>query len=164
MSYSFSRLPESRVEEAFAVLQRVAKSIEAKGRRQRISKTSLDTYRSWQAEQANYIVTKGDEIIGLITIRRELLVDWPEFVKLGPVWMVRALATHPDHRGKGVGAVAMREAINLCGGKESIYLDCVSEFLPSYYEQLGFTSIARQDQTCTDGKTYDISLMRYKSE
>ena len=165
MSRQFLPLSDDRVEEAFTLLQAVAKSIQAQGRRQRISKTSLDTYRRWQAEQANYAVTDSDEIIGLLTLRREPLVDWPDFLQLGPVWMLRALATHPDHGGEGVGVWAVPEAIKLCGAGELIYLDCVTEFLPGYYGQLGFKPIARQDRRYSaDNETYDITLMRYDGD
>ncbi len=161
MSFVFSQLLDSRVEEAFALLHLVAKSIQSQGRSQRISKTSLDTYRNWQAEKANYIVTEDDQIIGLLTCRRELLEHWPDFIDLGPIWMLRAIATHPDHGGKGVGTLAVSEAVKRCGVGEPTYLDCVSEFLPSYYQKLGFEPIGQQVRSYPDGESYDITLMRY---
>ncbi len=161
MSLTFSLLDDSRVEESFAVLGRVGAWIETQGRRQRISKTTLQTYRQWQSEGANYVVIEAGQIVGLITLRLESLDDWPEFLTLGRVPMIRALATHPDHRGKEVGAFAIREAIKRCGEKTAIYLDCVSDFLPAYYATLGFVPIDEQRRQYPDGEWYDITLMRY---
>lgn len=164
MSHRFSPLPDSRVEEAFAVLDLVGRWTQAQGRRQRISSILLDAYRRWQAEQANYIVTEDQQIVGLATLRRERLSDWPEFVELGPVWMLRGLATHPDRRGQGVGAFAVARALEQPDPNELVYLDCISQFLPGYYAQLGFERLARQQLTHADGESFDVTLMRYQRD
>jgi GNAT superfamily N-acetyltransferase len=163
MSLKFIALDDSRCEESFAVLDSVARWIQQQGRRQRISKISLPTYRQWQSEGANYVVTENDQIVGLVTLRNELLKDWPNFLSLGTVPMLRALATHPDHRGKGVGGFAIGEAAKLCYPRTAIYLDCVSEFLPNYYAQYGFVAIAEQRRNYPDDELYDITLMQKKT-
>ena len=160
MSLTFSILDDSRVEESFAVLDRVAHWIQEQGRRQRISKITLPTYRQWQSERANYVVTDNDQIVGLVTLRHELLEEWPDFWSLGSVPMLRALATHPDHRGKSIGGFAIGEAAKLCVECSAIYLDCISEFLPSYYALLGFVAIAEQRRNYPNDDPYDITLMR----
>lgn len=153
-----------RVEEAFAVLRAVGDWLDSQGRRQRISNTTLETYRQWQSENANYIVTENESIIGLATIRLETLEDWPQFAQLGQVLMLRGLATHLDHRGTGVGAFAVRQSIKSCDQDADVYLDCVSDFLPEYYAQLGFVSIARQQRDYPGSDPYDITLMRFRRE
>lgn len=164
MSYCFALLPAARVREAFDVLQLVAAKIAQSGRQQRISKTSLATYESWQAEGANYLVMDQNAIAGLVTLRQELLNDWPDSGEPAPVWMLRALATHPDYTARGVGTFAVRHAIALVDELTPVYLDCVSGFLPDYYQRLGFEPVARRDYQDDDGDTYDITLMRYRRQ
>ena len=50
-------------------------------------------------------------------------------------------------------------ALALVDPGEHLYLDCVSDFLPDYYGQLGFDLVARQTRCYPDG-VYDISLLR----
>lgn len=160
MSLKFSALQDSRVEEAFEVLKHVGKWLESQGRHQRISNTPFETYAQWQSEHANFVVTQHDEIIGLVTLRIERLDDWPAHSLLAPVIMLRALATHPGHQGKGVGAFAIRESIKRSGVGNTIFLDCVSDSLPQYYTKFGFTPVDQQVKTYPDGETYDITLMQ----
>lgn len=145
-------------EEAFGVLQSVAKWLQAKGRRQRISATTVKTYATWQAAGLNYVVLDAGAIVGVFTLCHEVLIDWPGVAPTHPVPFLRALATHPDHGGKGVGAMAIESALELAGS-EPLYLDCVSDFLPSFYSQHGFKPIQRQVRTYPDGD-YDITLMK----
>lgn len=159
MSFEFSSLDESRTHEAFEVLRCVGNWLDSRGIRQRISQTTIESYLQWQSEQANYVVSEGRQVIGLITIRQERLEDWPRFLDLGPVTMLRALATHPDFQGRGVGAFAIQQSLRRFN-VQPIFLDCVSDTLPSYYARFGFESVDRQQKTYPDGDTYDITLMR----
>jgi predicted N-acetyltransferase YhbS len=160
MKLTFSALGDAQVEQAFGVLQQVGDWLESQGRRQRISNTSFECYSQWQSEHANFVVTEANEIIGLVTVRSELLEDWPDWLSLGPVLMLRALATHPDHQGRGVGALAIRESIQRSGSGQSIFLDCVSDSLPAYYARFGFQPVSQQIKVYPDGEIYDITLMQ----
>lgn len=160
MDLKLSALEDSRVEEAFGVLKQVGDWLESHGRRQRISNTSFESYAQWQSEHANFVVTQANQIIGLVTLRSEHLDDWPDWSNLGPVLMLRALATHPDHQGRGVGAFAIRESINVVGTRKAIFLDCVSDSLPEYYAKFGFAPVGQQVKAYPDGEVYDITLMQ----
>jgi predicted N-acetyltransferase YhbS len=162
MSFRFSLLDDSQVEEAFAILRRVGQWNRSQGRRQRISNMTLAMYQHWQSEHANFVITERDKIVGLVTLRRESLDDWPAHVRLGKAWMLRGLATHPEHRHRGVGAFAVRQAVHWVNQREDIYLDCVSDFLPDYYEALGFEKIDRQILLDPGNDGLDITLMRYR--
>jgi predicted N-acetyltransferase YhbS len=162
-AFSFSLLDDDRVDDAFAVLQSVGRWLESRGRRQRISKTTRASYLQWQSEKANFVVQEAGEIVGLVTLRRESLVDWPAHAERGPVWMLRGLATHPGHRNRGIGALAVRQAVELANSKD-VYLDCVSDFLPDYYQQLGFEKIDQQHRSDSDNDSFDITLMRYRCD
>ena len=118
-----------------------------------------ETYDRWQRQRANYIVTDDDAIVGLVTLNRETLSEWPEYAGLGPVTMLRGLATHPDHSGTGVGSMAVQEVIRLAADRH-VFLDCISGRLPEFYRSLGFEAIARQMLTDRDGDRYDVTLMQ----
>ncbi len=160
MNLEFSALDDSRVEEAYLVLKQVGDWLQLRGFRQRISRTSFAEYAHWQSEHANFVVTQAGVIVGLVTLRHEHLDDWPDYSNLGAVLMLRALATHPEHQGRGVAAFAIRESINECSHGKPVFLDCVSDTLPEYYAKSGFKTVGRQIRTYADCESYDITLMR----
>lgn len=146
---------------AFALLRAVGERLERDGRRQRISRTSRATYDRWQSARANHAVVDGSEIVGIFTLLREPLRDWPDLDIEQVVPFIRALATHPDHRGRGIGALAIRTALTMLEPGEPLYLDCVSDFLPGYYRSLGFETLARQMREYPDDGAFDITLLRH---
>ena len=111
---------------------------------------------------ANYLVTDGTTRVGVFTVVRESLQDWPMIAVTDPVPWLRALATHPDHRGSHVGRVAIRAAIEAARPSPFLYLDCVSGFLPEYYASNGFELVAQQIRSYPDEGSLDITLMRYR--
>ena len=157
MALHVERTTDARFDEAFDLLSAVGKWLEAKGRRQRISATTQETYARWQAAEQNYVVLDDTTIVGIFTVCDEILNDWLDFVPNTPVPFLRALATHPDYRGCGVGSAGIAAAINMVAPRP-LYLDCVSDFLPDYYAANGFQEVARQVRTYPDGD-YDITLM-----
>lgn len=160
MNLHFNLLNDERITDAYAVLKLVGKAIEAAGRRQRISKLTFETYEQWHHERANYIVTLENAIVGLVTLRRETLQGWSDVEDCEDAWMLRALATHPDYQGKGIGSFAVRRAVQSLDTNQIVYLDCVSAYLPGFYKRLGFDEISQQPRLF-DGAEYDVTLMRY---
>lgn len=149
-------------EAAFSVIKRVAVWLAQKDRRQRIANTDFDTYMRWQDDKVNYVVLDGKEIAGVFSLPRERFDEWSMVDVKEPVVWLRALATDPAHQKKGVGAFAVNEALNLIASPEPLYLDCVSDFLPGYYESLGFETIARQTRRYPgEDQPFDITLMRH---
>ncbi len=159
MSFRIVQVTDRQVEEAFAVLQATAAWLAQRGSRQRIAKISLEKYRRWQAADVNYAVCRDDQIAGVFSLPVEDFADWPEFRSRGSAIWLRALATHPDFRGRDVGKRAVQWALRQAGEHHAVYLDCVSGFLPQYYGQLGFELLARQ--VCDYGVAgrFDITLM-----
>ena len=127
-----------------------------RGRQQRIAHTTRERYQSWQSAGWNHVVLHEDTIVGVFTLCVEPLTDWLSAPR-HPVPFLRALATDPDWRGCGVGAFGIRSAIELAA-PEPVWLDCVSDFLPGYYQQHGFHQIDRRDIRTDDGD-YDVCLM-----
>lgn len=160
MSLTLSLLDDSQVADAYALIGLAANWLRRHGRKQRVANITLQNYRQWQTERANYVVTENQQIVGIVTLLEEQLDEWPEFRSLGAVNMMRALVTHPDHRQKGIGRFAVNEVIKRCADKPSVYLDCVNDFLPAYYSQLGFEVVAQQQRRYPNDDSYDIVLMR----
>ena len=111
--------------------------------------------------RANWGVFDGDALGAIFTVVCEPLADWPDVGITGSVPWLRALAVGPDHRGTGLGGIAVRAALDLVDARERLYLDCVSDFLPGYYAEHGFEHVARQVRTYPDGD-YDITLMQQR--
>ena len=161
---SVRRVLDEETEAAFSVLVRVAAWLEHKGRRQRISKTTLETYMMWQKRGANYAVLDDGLILGVFSLPREPLYEWPKVAIKEPVAWLRALATDPDHHRKGIGTFAVAKALQTVGPPEPLYLDCVSDFLPSYYESLGFETVACQTRTYPEEEhPLDMTLLRHRN-
>ena len=74
------------------------------------------------------------------------------------------LATAPSFGGKKLGEKAVTEALALLDAKgvEEVYLDCVDEgdFLPSFYQKLGFSVLARKNITYPSGHAFPMVLMK----
>ena len=159
---SVRRVLAHETEAAFGVLKRVAVWLEQQERRQRIAKTTLDTYTAWQKKDVNYAVLDGVAIAGVFSLPREPLDEWPGVESQETVAWLRALATDPAHQRKGVGAFAVRSALGIVSPPEPLYVDCVSGFLPGYYESLGFNTIARQTRYYLgEEQPFDITLLRH---
>ena len=92
------RVTEADVDAAFDVLADATHWLAQRGRRQRISRLTREVYGRWQREQGNFAVWAGTRIVGVFTLVREPLAEWPRVSIRGPVLWLRALATHPDHR------------------------------------------------------------------
>ena len=158
--FEFRRLQPGEVMAAEDLLRQVAGEIRKAGRRQRVAETTREMLEQWQREQALWGVLDRRELLGVVAMRRETLLNWPDWVHLGPQWMVRGLATAPAHRGKSVGRFAMQRLLNRWVS-EPVYLDCVSQFLPEFYAGLGFRELARREQMFSDGRPIEIVLMKW---
>jgi GNAT superfamily N-acetyltransferase len=161
-SLQIRQVSDAETEISFAVLKRVAHWLETMGRRQRIAKTKFETYMKWQENGANYAVFHKSELAGIFSLPWEPLDEWPSFDTGRPVAWLRALATDPAHQGKGVGVFAVQQALSLADSSKPLFLDCVSGFLPNYYGQLGFETVATQTRQYPDEPhCYDITLMKH---
>jgi len=79
------------------------------------------------------IAKKDNDIIGVVVINQTGMKDYiPENILV-------YIATHRDHRGKGVGKQLMKKSIELAEGNIALHVepDNPARFL---YEKIGFTS------------------------
>lgn len=159
------RVNSAEVDEAVQILHRVREWLEQHGRRQRIAHTTLEVYLQWQAHEANYAVFEGADLVGIFSLPSESLTEWPSVRVPQPVTWLRALATDPAHRGKGIGAFAVKSALRIAGPSNPVYLDCVSDFLPGYYTSLGFEPVTQQIRRYpSDDEPFDITLMKHPNQ
>lgn len=154
------QIRDGEVEAGFDVLRATAQFLINKGRRQRISNTTLAEYESWQAQAGNFGIFEADHLVGIYTLVKEPLSNWPQTSIEGDVLWLRALATHPDHRGKQIGAFGIQTALDTLNAGEELYLDCVSDFLPDYYAKQGFSLVAERTLIDEAGETWEITLMK----
>lgn len=130
----------------------------SQGRRQRISNITRQIYMNWQSMAVNFSVWRAECIAGVFSLPIQSLQNWPSHDTGKPAVWLRALATHPDFRGIGVGGFAIQFALASIGGGTKLYLDCVAGFLPEYYQKMGFEFL---DEQRMDG--YEIVLMRHSN-
>ena len=128
----------------------------SQGRRQRISNITRQTYMNWQSQAVNFSVWRAECITGVFSLPTQSFQSWPSHDTGKPAVWLRALATHSDYRGIGIGGFAIQFALFSIGCGTNLYLDCVAGFLPEYYQKMGFEFL---DEQKTDG--YEIVLMRH---
>ena len=159
--YSVTQVARDQLDRAYRIIAKTGEWLQQSGRRQRISSTTMETYRRWQNTGSNYVVVRGDQFVGTFSLVSEPLSDWPQLEMTGNVIWLRALATDPDFRGQGVGKYAIQSALQIIGNENPLYLDCVSGFLPNYYMNHGFELIAEQTIEWHESGQMQISLLRH---
>lgn len=145
-------------ERAFEVIRAAGRWLQSRGLRQRIGQTCPVTWLDWQRSGANFAVYRESDPVGVFSLPRAAVCDWPGYDDR-PVCWLRALATHPRWRGKGIGTMAVRAALARTRPGQVLYLDCVSGFLPGYYGRFGFQVLDRQPLPVPGEPPLDITLM-----
>lgn len=147
---------------AHGILVSAADWLTAKGIRQWTTAYPKELYRSHQAKGWNYALLSDGQLAAILTLSYEATTDWRHCVGAEPVWWLSKLATAPTHRGRGLGARAVREALGVLAAKGAhrAYLDCVhgSGALVAFYEGLGFAALDRRVLEFSTGEL-DMVLM-----
>ncbi|MGE3345740.1 MAG: GNAT family N-acetyltransferase [Vicinamibacterales bacterium] len=140
-------LPEE-FDAAHGILVSAADWLTAKGIRQWTTAYPKELYRSHHTKGWNYGLESDGQLAAVLTLSYEATTDWIDCVGSERVWWLSKLATVPTHRGKGLGARAVREALGVLAtkGAHRAYLDCVhgSGALVAFYEGLGFVALDRR--------------------
>jgi len=82
-----------------------------------------------------FVAIENDTVIGTATA-----VLIPKFTHGGrPAAQIEDVATHPNHRGKGVATALLKHIIAFCKeqGAYKVILNCAKHLVP-FYEQFGF--------------------------
>ncbi len=158
MQLRCARTRNDQLDEAFRIIQLTGQWLEQIGSQQRVGATSRETYEHWQERGENFVVLDEETVVGVFSLCRQNMEDWPDATPDEPVLCLRALTTHPAHRGRQIGSTAIQHALRLCG-TERLYLDCVVGFLPDYYAAHGFEQVGRQVLEHPEAD-YDVILMR----
>ncbi len=149
---------------AHGILISAADWLISKGIRQWTTAYPKELYRACQEKGWNYGLISDGQLAVTMTLSWELPAEWADCFRT-PVWWLSKLATAPDHRGLGLGALAVRQAIGALSarGADHLYLDCVHGvgFLVDFYRGFGFETINRRDVQFSTG-VFDMVLMELK--
>ena len=158
MNLTVQPVTAETLEASWNVLTDAVAWTKSQGRRQRISNITIQNYMNWQSRAVNFAVWREGCIAGVFSLPTQSFQSWPSHDTGKPVVWLRALATHPDFRGIGIGRFAIQCALVRIGCGTNLYLDCVAGFLPGYYQEMGFEFL---DEQRTDG--FKIVLMRHSN-
>lgn len=111
-------------------------------------------------DDLNLIATLEDQVVALLTIQRGMYRKTRHTASLG-------IAVKSRHRGKGLGTVMIRRAIEWCRmndiKKLNLEVFSSNESAIRLYEKIGFVKEGiKKDQFNIDGKFVDDVLMTYK--
>jgi len=134
----------------------------SKGIRQWTAAYPKELYRACQEKGWNYGLISGGQLTVILTLSHELPAEWADCFGTTPVWWLSKLATAPGYRGRGLGGLAVRQAIGVlsANGADRLYLDCVhgTGVLVDFYQGFGFKTINRRNVQFSTG-LFDMVLM-----
>ena len=149
-------------EVAHGILVGAAEWLTAKGIRQWTAAYPKELYRAHQAKGWNHGLRSEGQLAAILTLSCERPDEWADCIGTGPVWWLSKLATAASHRGRGLGALAVRQALGVvsANGADRLYLDCVhgTGVLVDFYQRLGFKMIDRRNLKFSTG-LFDMVLM-----
>jgi GNAT superfamily N-acetyltransferase len=156
------RLRPEEFDAAHSILVSAADWLISRAIRQWTTAYPKDAYQACQEKGWNYGLICNNELAVVMTLSCELPAEWADCLGATPVWWLSKIATAPDYRGFGLGAVAVGHAIDALSaeGADSLYLDCVqgTGFLVDFYRSLGFRAINRRNVRFATG-LFDMVLM-----
>jgi ribosomal protein S18 acetylase RimI-like enzyme len=160
------KLQEEEFDQAYDIYLDAFEWLKAKGVRQWLVPISRSTYREQHLRGENFGYFISGDLCAIVSLANMPTKYWTAQLGEVPQWWVSILAVSTFRRGMGVGRETVRAAedyVRELNGEE-VFLDCVDEkeFLPLYYESLGYSVIARQEITYPSGNSFPMVLMRKK--
>jgi len=117
-----------------------------------------------QQRGQNFGLFSGDTLTVILSLIREVSSYWKGELGERERWWLSTLATLPSLKGMKYGEKAVAKALTMMDAKgvKELYLDCVDvdNFLPSFYQKLGFEVIARRSITYPSGHAFPMVLMK----
>ena len=158
----FRKLRPEELDAAHGILISAAARLVSKGIRQWNTTYPKELYLACHEKGWNYGLVREGELAVIMTLSWELPAEWADYFETTPVWWLSKLATAPGHRGLGLGALAVREALSALSvrGADRLCLECVhgKGFLVDFYRGMGFRTIDRRNVQCSTG-LFDMVLM-----
>jgi GNAT superfamily N-acetyltransferase len=159
------QLRPDELDVAYRILVSASEWLTSKGIRQWTTAYPKQLYWSCHANGWNHGLICDGQLAVILTLSPETPAEWTDSVGTAAAWWLSKLATAPRYRGRGVGALALREVIEYLSaqGAERLCLDCVygNGFLVDFYQRLGFKTIDRRDVSFPTG-LFDMVLMELK--
>jgi predicted N-acetyltransferase YhbS len=160
---SFRKISIEEVSEAHSAYICVYEWLNAKGVRQWLRPLSQEIFAERQRDGQLFAFFADDCVAAVVTIAFEANTYWLETIGDEGRWWVKSLAVVRAWRGAEFGKRVMRdcEAVVRNTSATEVFLDCVDTgFLPPYYADLGYETLAHKDITYPSGNTFPMVLMR----
>jgi GNAT superfamily N-acetyltransferase len=158
----FRNVRSDEIDLAHGILVNAADWLLSKGIRQWTIAYPKERYLHSQEKGCNYALESDGELAVVVTLSWEVPAEWADRFAATPVWWLSKLATAPAFRGRGLGALTVRHAINALSDRDAdrLYLDCVhgNGFLVEFYRRFGFHTIDRRLVRFSTG-VFDMVLM-----
>jgi len=123
-----------------------------------------DVYYARQIAGDNFGLFVGVELCAVVTLTTYCPDDWAHYFVPHDYYWLASLASKPAHQGQRYGQRGLQHAEQhaMMQNKVAIYLDCYFSDgkLPRYYQQQGYSWLARKDLIFADGSRHDSVLMR----
>ncbi len=164
MTLHFRRLHPEEFDAAYRLVLDVHDWQWYSGIRQWHEPIPRESYAARHERGHNYgLLTPHAHLTGVVSLTDRVPSHWqPDLpADIARTWLA-TLAVHPDYRGQGIGVMLMQQvdAWVSAQGLWPLYLECFyGDFLPTYYQRLGWTWLVRRQFTF-DVHVYDGVLMR----
>ncbi len=152
-------LNDADLDRAYDIIEIVSAWLNNKGIKQWLKPLPRHLYDTWQAKGWNYAYYEGSNILGIVSLVRQPINDWQETFTQDDVLCISTLAVHPKFFGRGIGRIIMKEVEDI--SRETLFLTCVNshEFLPEYYQSLGYRELVRSRKDYGEYGCFDMVLM-----
>lgn len=159
----FGKLRDDQFDAAHAILVTATEWLLFRNIRQWTVPFPRQTYREWQDEGANYGLMRYGELAAVVSIRRSTPPYWIDRLGREDLWWLSKLAVAPAFRGQGLGRIAVETSKRTLSDDAvpEVYTDVVygNNFLPEYYQSLGFEALCRQNTAMRTG-LFDMVLLK----
>ncbi|SRR6266568_8424743 len=160
----FRRLQASESDLGYSIYLGAFRWLNAKGIRQWLAPLPRSVYDGRQGLGENYGLFMDGHLAVVLSLVCGAPHEWADIVAEDHTWWLQNLATAEGFRGKRLGEVAVRLAVQhlLRECVREVYLDCVDVrgFLPGFYQNLGFAKVCERNITYPSENSYPMVLMQ----
>lgn len=159
----FRTLESSEVEAAYSIYMDTFNWLKKKEIRQWLVPKKQELFEKDRANKGLYGLFVGNMLACIACMDIIASGGWSDITLASNALWIYRLAVADFFRGRKLGEYMM-ERLKDCArtmNKSHLYLDCVDvdNFLPAYYEKLGFRRLGAKDITYPSGNTFPMVLL-----
>ena len=159
----FRKITMEELDQAYSIICENVDWLLSKNIRQWITPIPYHIYQVRQQNSENYGLIYDDKLAVVLSLVKEPSWEWADEIGDISYWWLSTMVTSKEHRGRGIGKIAVCEVLKYCRklGIEELYIDCVqgNDFLPNYYKSLGFETLKRKHIKYNEG-VFKMVLMK----